>query len=351
MFRPTALFFALTLGCSGGGTASGGMSGSGTRGSTGTATSSGATGSSASGSTGGSDGGGTAGAPDLGSPPGGDLPPGWGEACEGHAQTHVGGVDARSNDDLLPLMGATCIQGSLLIQDAVTDLSPLAALQVVGGDLQFSAAALTNLQGLEALTRVAGSLRLGVFVPVPGSPCPGNPALADISALSSLEIIGADIQVCNAPSVTSLGSLGLALTGAYAGSIEVDDLPALTSLAGFENLQSVGGALRLTRLDGLVDLGALASLTTVGGPLSIEQNDALTGIDGLGALEQMGALSILDNPELASVQAMNALTTIDDGFYVMTNPKLPTAEVEALAGTITIGGDVVICGNAGGDPC
>src|SRR5262249_28544293 len=56
--------------------------------------------------------------------------------------------------------GVTCITGSLIINDsAVTDLSQLSQLQMVGGSVVLAQLSLTSLDGLEHLTS-AGSLTI-----------------------------------------------------------------------------------------------------------------------------------------------------------------------------------------------
>jgi len=99
--------------------------------------------------------------------------------------------------DLPSLQGVQVIDGDLEIDcvgsSVVSDLSDLASLQEVRGDLRIQfCPELTSLDGLDALVTVGGTL--SVFE---------NEALADIGALSSVTLVGGGLGVANHPLLSS----------------------------------------------------------------------------------------------------------------------------------------------------
>ncbi|MBL8975536.1 MAG: hypothetical protein JNK56_33355, partial [Myxococcales bacterium] len=83
---------------------------------------------------------------------------------------------------------------------------------------------------------------------------------------------------------------------------------------------SVGGRLDIMG-DDIVDLGPLAALVKVGNYLDIRANPALTSLAGLEQLESVGTLYIDSNPALTDLEGLRGLRSVG-GIGVSQNPAL-----------------------------
>ena len=124
--------------------------------------------------------------------------------------------------------------------------------------------ALVTIAGLRSL-RVVGDGGLTVV---------DNGGLTDLAELDRLERVGR-LKVSNNRGMTALKLK----VHAVAGDVEVSDNPDLNQIAGFANLETVGGNFLLERNTSLgVTNGFTAKFRTVGGNLSIDGNPSLTDI-------------------------------------------------------------------------
>jgi len=130
------------------------------------------------------------------------------------------------------------ISGHLVIEGSdIDDLTALSTLDSVGGDLLiYWNESLTNLDGLNHLTSVGGSLNVGISV--------GSETFPE-----SYEV--------------------------YLGN------PELTNLDGLSSLTSVDSGLYILSNDALINLDGLRNLTSVGDYLAIKENSALSDFCGL----------------------------------------------------------------------
>jgi len=153
------------------------------------------------------------------------------------ASVHPDTLIARRDADLEALRGVTEIEGALRITDKATDLSPLACLARVGGDLELDAASLTSLDGL-----------------------------------GSLEAVGGKVTFRDLPLLTSLGDLGSLREIVW---LEIDHDASLTDLRGLDELTLVQSDITLSNNDALTSLRGLEALSRVGGNVVIMDNPAL----------------------------------------------------------------------------
>jgi len=199
-----------------------------------------------------------------------------------------------SQADYQHLIDEQCseITGSLSIQGGrdLTDISGLASLRKVGESVTISDnLALSSLDGLGGLTTINGALLLrGPF--------------------------------------TSL--MGLHVTSVRDGFSLEDS--ALTSLAGLEQLNTVGGLTLSGNLQ-LASLEALANLGSVGSGLELHENAVLPALTGLESLTRVDTLNIVSNAELGSLGALLGWPGRTVGaMTISNNPRLPQCQVEAF---------------------
>eukprot|EP00808_Paulinella_micropora_P018375 g180.t1 len=180
----------------------------------------------------------------------------------------------------------------------------------VSGNLKIQLSALTNLSGLESLTRIDGFLE--IF---------GNKALSSLSGLDNLSSVGGYLRITINDALTSLS--GLESLTSVGGDLEISHSGGLTSLSGLESLTSVGGDLEIEDLWNLTSLSGLESLTSVGGWLRIRYNIKLTSLSGLENVTSAGGLRIKENNAHISVKAIDGLmsNTPCFGSYVETYEK------------------------------
>ena len=194
---------------------------------------------------------------------------GWrpGDSCL--TETLSGDYTIEYEDDRLGVGGYTSLGGTLRVSSAgLTDLSWLACLQEIEGDLQLTwNDELVDLDGLAALASVGGNLRIRQ-----------NAKLASLAALDGVSLGGGDVVLEANPSLESLAPLG--------------------------GLQSVNGSLVISEMDGLETLDDLAALESVAGRLDLLENAALDDVSGLETLLVVaGPVRVRYNPALEQCSA------------------------------------------------
>ncbi|HEY8377258.1 MAG TPA: hypothetical protein VIK91_12245, partial [Nannocystis sp.] len=212
----------------------------------------------------------------------------------------------QTQGELQILAGCTHIAGSLKITGSVTDLSPLADLQLIGGSLyieDLGEKQLFSLAGLENLRHVR-SIEL------------------EHLAVTSLEPLAG---------VTSLE-----------GGLHLERLEALESLAGLHNLEHVGGSITIWRLHKLTDIQALAGLTDLPGSLELTELFALPSLEGLHNITHIGGRLTVDKcPQLADLDGLRGLQRIGGGLFLGQLPITTLHGLEALTEVGAPGGEPV----------
>ena len=189
----------------------------------------------------------------------------------------------------------------------------------IEGDVTIGGYYISNLNGLNVLTSIGGTLQIGTYEP-------GNQLLTSLTGLENLIFVGGDLLI---------GGNGL-----LGGSLN----PNLTSLSGLESLTSIGGFLSIVHNDALTSFSGLESLTSIGGFLSIVYNEALTSFSGLESLTSIGGiLKIWENYALFSLSGLESLTSIGGDLEIVGNYALTS--LSGLESLTSIGGYLSICLN------
>lgn len=141
------------------------------------------------------------------------------------------------------------------------------------------------------------------------SPCEGFPVIRTEADLEDFRhctsVQGVEFAL---PELTELGPLALQ-TVTY--DLTIDGNDKLTSLAGLENLVSVGQHLVISEnaaLEG--DLSGLESLVHVGGDLTILLNPKLESLSGPHLAHLNGKLTLYENETLSDISALGSLTCL-----------------------------------------
>ena len=197
----------------------------------------------------------------------------WLQVIGNHALTDLNGLN-----NLQSVTGSIRIGGN----GGLTSLSGLDALISIGGDLEIGYAgyygwvsnpSLSDLTGLEGLTEIGGDLQFG------GS------ALVNLEGLNNLMSIGNDFiffdnGLVNLEGIDNLDSVGGSLLfgpppGTGGEEWVVGGNPALQGLTGMEDLDYIGGDLLICRNSSLASLSGIENVTAIGGDLVIAENDSL----------------------------------------------------------------------------
>jgi len=165
--------------------------------------------------------------------------------------------------------------------------------------------------------------------------------------------IGGTVYI-SGPDITNLNGLNevTSIDGSlFIGYYIAGDNPLLTNLEGLNNLSHIGGDLFIFTNRVLKNVDALENLTSIEGDLIIKSNDSLTSLQGFSSLNTIGmALTIFDNNVL---QSLSGLENIDEqsieDLTIYYNNQLSYCAIESVCECITAPGvDLEIANNAPG---
>jgi len=233
------------------------------------------------------------------------------------------------------------ICGDNIVDDSLTvtnqeELAQLSGITFIDGSLVIENSSLTNLDDLDDLICVRGTLSIT-----------DNAELTSVGGLENLEQVGRGVLIENNDSLITLdGFYNLYLVD----EIIIEENDALESLQGLSGLTSLSELLirsnnELETLEGLAGLnsvesrleirgnGALVSLAGLeelsimpAGDLSISDNPELTALAGLENLEEVQRLFITDNESFASFDGLDSLMTVTYNFWVHRNESLTSLD-------------------------
>ncbi len=207
----------------------------------------------------------------------------------------------------------------------------------IEGDVIIQGSDINNLNGLNVLISIGGSLRIW-----------SNPTLSSLTGLEGLTAIVGDFNIYDNDALTSLTSLeGLTSIG---GNLKIDNNGALTNLTGLDNVTSIVGDLWIQENDTLSSLTGLEGLTSIVGDLRISFNTALISLTGLENVASIGGyLEIWNNPTLPSLMGLENLTSIGEHLRIILNFVLTNLtgldNLTSIGGGLMIGGDYMLGGN------
>jgi hypothetical protein len=271
----------------------------------------------------------------------------------------------------------TEIEGHVSIGgDNITNLLGLNVLTAINGYFHITGTSITNADGLNNLQTIGGSLYFGQ-----GSEGGiwGNPNLQNFNGLNNLTTVGGTLQILNNDSLKSLAGLDnlISIGGLYIMGNDV-----LSSLTGLENLAIInsGANIGWTHAYGgyyngnpsLTSFAALSNLSYIGTDFLIYGNP-LTSLTGLHNLDSIGgdftlsAYTITDltglanlkiiggslnigwtfggNASLVSLSGIENLTSIGGSLNIgcSSNPSL--LSLDGIEGLTSIGGSLQIRNN------
>ncbi len=249
-----------------------------------------------------------------------------------------GEVHISYNNSLVSLTGLDnlvaceelCIEGN----NVLSNLSGLENLVNIGGDLYFRSSALNNLSGLQNLNIIDGSLVIGSY-------SHGNILLTSLAGLDNLTSIGGNFEIIQNYSLADISALeNLTFLG---GNFDLDQNNAMNNLLGLEGLTSIGGGLIIFNSH-LNSLMGLNNVTSIGGDLSLGGNSLLSGLTPLESLTYLNGQLSLFATHLLSLEGLENISASSiTSLSISSNSLLSTCEVQSICdylaapnGTVTI---------------
>lgn len=152
------------------------------------------------------------------------------------------------------------------------------------------------------------------------------------------QVLDARVELTYAPLVAAPDLRGVrAVTNTIAFFQNRD----LVDLTGLSTLELIGGDLQLRDNPGVTSLRDLQRLHVVRAALIVRAT-GVASLEGLEQLREVGQLTITENAQLTSLRGLSGLCRIGDGgLYLYRNPLLPESEVQELLGRVEITGPIL----------
>lgn len=122
---------------------------------------------------------------------------------------------------------------------------------------------------------------------------------------------------------------------------------SLEQLAEFSDCTVLVGRFQEDSVTGLEDFAALRNVTRIEGGLNVFRSPGFLTLHGLENLEVVqGNLFIHLNPNLTRIAALGKLRSVTGDLLIASNDRLPQAEVESVAASISVGGTKTVMPSA-----
>ncbi len=214
------------------------------------------------------------------------------------------------------------IEGDLIINGTITDLSGFSNVHIISGDLYMEGNIVDDLSGFNALTTIGGDFTLKDMTNT-----------TSITAFSNVTSLGGDFEVDNLDQLTDISILGQISS---ISNITITGNSMLSTIA-FDELQAVNSRLAIT-FNGSLSALSVPKLTQATNEFRMNNNgSAMTSLT-LPLLESTGTFRIADMYGLQSINAPE-LVTVTNGLVVGSCVALTTLTLPRLT---SIGNDFSI---------
>jgi hypothetical protein len=218
------------------------------------------------------------------------------------------------------------------------DISALFGYSEIHGDLILSGEELTNLDGLECLKNIDGSLFMG-WVSWAwdwySSDCEqfgdGGTGIVDVAGLLNLSSISGSLVISGNDNISDIDGLNSLET--VGGQLQITFNSSLGDVSGLNSLQTVGSHVGILSNYSLVSLNGLTSLHSIGGDLSVGKEMLLLNPSSAGDSCPAGR----GNQSLMTMTGLTGLQSVGGGVYIVGNDSL--INIDGLVGLTTIGTD------------
>lgn len=231
----------------------------------------------------------------------------------GTAAIYDNGQGCNSVSEVNAACSANCPVGNIILSTQ-SEVDNFAAIYPgctnIQGDLSITGSEITNLNGLEHLSSIAGSFDISYNTPI-----------VEITGLNNLTTVGA-FRIAGNQTLTAIS--GLNNLTHIDGNLHLI-YGALMTISGFNNLSTVGGDFWLA--SNFTSLLGLNQLNTVVGDFRIE-GTSLTDLAGLENVTSLGSLTVFAASNLQSLSGLDNLSQLSRLYLDAT----PLSDISALSG-------------------
>ncbi len=191
--------------------------------------------------------------------------------------------------------GDVTIGGLMLVGCDITNLEGLDVLTSIGGSLSIYRAPISDFAGLENLSSIGGNLTIGGYFA-------GN-SLTSLNGIDNLTFLGGGLDINANPLLTDINAFhNITFIGGY---LLIGYNESLMNFTGLDNLITIGGDLNIIENKAITEIVGLENLTTIGGIFEIRNNENLSNLTGLENINpaSIQQLSIYNNTSLNSCDA------------------------------------------------
>lgn len=165
---------------------------------------------------------------------------------------------------------------------------------------------ITNLESLDSLVEVTGSLKIEF-----------NQSLKSLKGLNNLSSVGGILTISGNEILGSLSELKIT----RAKLLAINNNNALTNFDGLQGLRSLN-SVEVRGNQNLVNFKGLENLKSIETSLNITKNKNLNSFEGLENLEELGGLNLVANSSLVSLSGFkNSITSLNH-LYLLGNSSL-----------------------------
>ncbi len=199
------------------------------------------------------------------------------------------------------LSGCDVVEGDLVLQGGIYDVSGLAGIKKVEGSLILDQTDISNLySAFPQLTTIGSNLVVT-----------DNDNLGSIThSFTALQEVGGDLRIEQNDALFIIS--GFSVLESVEGDLIFATNHLLAHIPTFTSLHAVG-AIYFVFNDLLGEIGGFKSLLEIDGDLIIDNNDILKSISAFSALKNIaGDLALVDNMALQSISGFQALVSLTD---------------------------------------
>jgi uncharacterized repeat protein (TIGR01451 family) len=206
------------------------------------------------------------------------------------------------------LQNITKITGSLRVSQStvnIGNLNGLNNLTYIGGDLYINDTWISNISGLQNLAHVGGSIEIV------------SNHISTFSPLNNITHIGGSLTLSNDSNYSNNTGLLLQVTNIPGNLNYYLESNQNTNLNSLSSLTSVGGDFNIS-VGNLTSLQGLNSLTSVGGIFGVGTSGNLTNLTNLNelsSLTNLGGLA-LGLPNLNNISVLSQITSLNQGLKI-----------------------------------
>jgi len=257
-------------------------------------------------------------------------------------------LSTQSEVDSFGSIGYCKIEGQLVIESGVTDLSALNNLRSLESISIYGTHELEDLSGIDNLTEVAYEISVirndqlknidalsNVVSPITNIVIANNLEILNVDGLLGISTLVRTLE--NAPTIEILGNPALVDIDGLANISIVDEetlvaigsSDVMTHLDGLSNISGTIRYLGVTGIDSLIDINGLSNITRVNSDITINNNSRLLNLDGIMNLKYIqGDLDILNNSiiDFCGLNTLIIENGLQGNYNVLRNSYNPTIQ-------------------------